>query len=614
MAGRIPQSFIDDLLARADIVEVIDARVPLKKAGREYMACCPFHNEKTPSFTVSPAKQFYHCFGCGAHGTALGFLMEYERLSFPEAVEALARDLGLEVPREEGGPGPRRDRGREDLYDLLGRAGAWYRDQLRHHPQARRAVDYLKARGLSGEVAARFGLGFAPPGWDNLARALGSEVAVREKLVAAGMLVRKEGGGVYDRFRDRIMFPIRDRRGRTIAFGGRILPDTREGGERAPAKYLNSPETPVFHKGRELYGLWEVLQARRRPQRLLVVEGYMDVVALAQHGIDCAVATLGTATTREHLQQLFKLVPEVVFCFDGDAAGRRAAWRALETALPVLRDGLVLRFMFLPEGEDPDSRVRAVGREGFEADLAAARPLSDFFFEHLAAELDLSTAEGRARLVDQARPLLGRLRPGVFRDMMRQRLAELARLDPSRLDGGDARAPGLAPAAGPRRPAPGQSTPVRRAVAALLHEPALAAAAPAGALEGVDLPGADLLRALLETLREHPHLTFDALLQRFSERGQWSAWLVKLAAQPPLVAGEALETEFLASLRRLEEQWLEQRREHLPEAAVKGLPPEQRRLLHRPWRDLSEDDKTLLKQIVMEHPPGDAPAGGAGSG
>ncbi len=614
MAGRIPQSFIDDLLARADIVEVIDARVPLKKAGREYMACCPFHNEKTPSFTVSPAKQFYHCFGCGAHGTALGFLMEYERLSFPEAVEALARELGLEVPREDGGPGPRRDRGRDDLYDLLGRAGAWYRDQLRHHPQARRAVDYLKARGLSGEVAARFGLGFAPPGWDNLARSLGGEAAVREKLVAAGMLVRKEGGGVYDRFRDRIMFPIRDRRGRTIAFGGRILPDTREGGERAPAKYLNSPETPVFHKGRELYGLWEVLQARRRPQRLLVVEGYMDVVALAQHGIDYAVATLGTATTREHLQQMFKLVPEVVFCFDGDAAGRRAAWRALETALPVLRDGLALRFMFLPEGEDPDTRVRAVGREGFAADLAAARPLSDFFFEHLAAELDLATAEGRARLVDQARPLLGRLRPGVFRDMMRQRLAELARLDPARLDLGDARAPGPSPAAGPRRPAPGQSTPVRRAVAALLHEPALAAAAPAGALEGVDLPGADLLRALLETLREHPHLTFDALLQRFSEHGPWSAWLVKLAARPPLVAGEALETEFLASLRRLEEQWLEQRREHLPEAAVKGLPPEQRRLLHRPWRDLSEDDKILLKQIVMEHPPGDAPAGGAGSG
>ncbi len=359
MAGLIPQSFIDDLMNRIDIVEVIDGRVPLKKTGREYTACCPFHNEKTPSFTVSPTKQFYHCFGCGAHGTAIGFLMEYEHLSFPESVEELARLAG--VPMEYEGPSPNepvRRKKDESLYDLLAKVDQYYRQQLRQHPQSRRAVDYLKQRGVSGEIAAEFGLGFAPPGWDNLERQLGQSAEVREKLVSTGMLIKKDSGGSYDRFRDRIMFPIRDRRGRTIAFGGRILPDNQEKGDKPPAKYLNSPETPLFHKGQELYGLYEARQALRDITRLMVVEGYMDVVALAQYGIRYAVATLGTATTEEHLHKLFRLTPEIVFCFDGDRAGREAAWRALNNALPVMREGRQIRFMFLPDGEDPDSYVR----------------------------------------------------------------------------------------------------------------------------------------------------------------------------------------------------------------------------------------------------------------
>jgi len=330
MAGPIPQDFIDQLLARVDIVDVVGSRVPLKKAGREFTACCPFHTEKTPSFTVSPVKQFYHCFGCGEHGTAIGFLMAYDRMTFPEAVEELARQVGLEVPHEERperrGPDP------QPLYDVLERAAQHYQQQLRRHPEAQRAIQYLKGRGLSGETAAAFGLGYAPPGWDNLLGAHGTDAEAVKRLDLAGLLAEGSGGKRYDRFRDRIMFPIRDARGRVIGFGGRVLGD-------AKPKYLNSPETPVFHKGRELYGLYEARRVPGAIERLLVVEGYMDVIALAQHGIGNAVATLGTATTTEHLERIFKTAPEVVFCFDGDRAGREAAWKALNAALPQLREG-----------------------------------------------------------------------------------------------------------------------------------------------------------------------------------------------------------------------------------------------------------------------------------
>ncbi|NIP82922.1 MAG: DNA primase, partial [Gemmatimonadetes bacterium] len=352
MAGRIPRQFIDDLLSRVDIVDVVDEYVPLKKGGKDHKACCPFHNEKTPSFTVSADKQFYHCFGCGAHGTAIGFLMEYAHMDFVEAVEDLAARAGLEVPREAGSG--QREESLQPIYDILARASAWYQKQLRQHPEAGSAKDYLKGRGLSGEIAAQFQLGFAPTGWDNLLGAIGATDAERALMARAGLLVDKGGGGFYDRFRGRVIFPILDRRGRTIGFGGRVL------GDDTP-KYLNSPESAIFHKGRELYGLYQARKAAGKPERLIVVEGYMDVVALAQHGIRNAVATLGTAATEAHLEQLFRVSQDVVFCFDGDEAGRRAAWRALETALPAMHDGRQAFFMFLPEGQDPDSLVRERG-------------------------------------------------------------------------------------------------------------------------------------------------------------------------------------------------------------------------------------------------------------
>ncbi len=574
--ARIPQSFIDELMNRVDIVEVIDARVPLKKAGREYSACCPFHNEKTPSFYVSPAKQFYHCFGCGAHGTAIGFLMEYEHLAFPEAVEELARQAGLEVPREMTESRPPRPKDEPDLYALLERADRQYRTWLRRHSEARRAIDYLKQRGLSGEIAAEYGLGFAPPGWDNLRQALADSPQTEKALITCGMLIPRDDGGAYDRFRDRIMFPIRDRRGRTIAFGGRILPDTAESGEKKPAKYLNSPETPLFHKGRELYGLYEARQALRDIPRLLVVEGYMDVVSLAQFGIRYAVATLGTSTTADHLHRLFRVAPEVVFCFDGDRAGREAAVRALENALPVMREGRQIRFMFLPEGEDPDTRIRAVGREVFEAEIGNSLTFSEFFFQHLAEQADTGTIDGRARLVELARPLLARMAPGVFRHLLLQQLGRLTRMETADLErlleSGDKPAAATAPR-GPawRRAAPAPLSPVRVALMRLLHRPALAAEAgdPARFAE-LDLPGLDLLREVIEILQKNPHLNTSALLERWRERDHFRH-LEKLALwQPEVDDAEGLKAEFLGALARLDRQRLQQRYELLLARSEQG--------------------------------------------
>jgi DNA primase len=602
MAGRIPQSFIDELMTRVDIVEVIDARVPLKKAGREYTACCPFHNEKTPSFTVSPTKQFYHCFGCGAHGTAVGFLMEYEHLSFPEAVEELARQLGLEVPFEGPTPAEPQQRQRNDsLYDLLAQSDRYYRRQLRQHAQAVRAVDYLKQRGLSGEIAAEFGLGFAPPGWDNLQRELGTSAERQDQLVTTGMLIRKDDGNCYDRFRDRIMFPIRDRRGRTIAFGGRILPDTQESGAKAPAKYLNSPETPLFHKGQELYGLYEARQALRDIPRLLVVEGYMDVVALAQYGIRYAVATLGTATTQEHLNRLFRLTPEVVFCFDGDRAGRDAAWRALNNALPIMREGRQIRFMFLPEGEDPDSRVRTVGKTGFEAEIAKALTFSEFFFQHLGKLADTNSIDGRAQLVEQARPLLKLLPPGVFRHMMTEQLARLARLEPAELDTllhqtehGSGRKSGTAkPRIGTLSRGPKPLSQVRQALMRLLYLPELAqTAGDPQRFAGLGIPGIDLLIKVLEILQDNPNLNSSALLERWrgSEEG---SHLEKLATwQPEITTNESLEQEFCGALAQLDQQRLEHRYDFLLARSNEGaLAPEEKRELQELFATLNRDKR-----------------------
>ncbi|MGM0594225.1 MAG: DNA primase [Pseudomonadota bacterium] len=575
MAGRIPQPFIDDLVSRVDIVEVIDSRVPLKRAGREYQACCPFHNEKTPSFTVSPEKQFYHCFGCGAHGTAIGFLMEYDRMDFVEAVEELAKIQGLEVPREGGGTAPvkREPDQSKPLYPLLEQAERFYRQQLKQHPEAPRAVAYLKGRGLSGEIARDFGIGFAPPGWDNLFNALGRE---KEKaLISAGLVVEKEGGKRYDRFRDRIMFPIRDRRGRVIGFGGRILDNRAEQNKPGGSgpKYLNSPETPVFHKGRELYGLFEARQALRQLPRLLVVEGYMDVVALAQFGLRYAVATLGTSVTQEHLEQLFRHSDEVVFCFDGDRAGRDAAWRGLENALPLMRDGRSLRFMFMPEGEDPDTLIRQSGKEGFEQAIEQAQTLDEFLVAQFRQRVDLSRIDGQARLVELSKPLLSKLPGGIYRLKLIERLAALAGIAPERLEqmlsGKTTTANHAAPpprgAPRPRRPARQAPSQVRHAVTLLLQHPQLAVQMddPAS-LAGLQQPGVALLVEMLELLHRRPNLTTSALLEHWRGREE-ERHLFTLAQQELLLDAEQddLENEFLGALRGLKQQLLRQRYQEL---------------------------------------------------
>lgn len=430
MAGLIPQSFIDDLLNRTDIVDVVSSRVQLKKTGKNLSACCPFHKEKSPSFTVSPDKQFYYCFGCGAGGNALGFIMDHDNLDFPQAVEELARAAGMEVPREEGRRGQKpRQPTDSPLYPLLEAASEFYRQALRGHATRKAAVDYLKGRGLSGEIARDFGLGFAPPGWDNLLKHLGADALQQKVMIDAGLLIENaESGKRYDRFRDRVMFPIRDSRGRVIAFGGRVLGDDKP-------KYLNSPETPVFHKGQELYGLYEARKYNRNLDEIIVVEGYMDVIALAQQGLRNAVATLGTSTSEEHLKRLFRVVPSVLFCFDGDQAGRKAAWRALEATLSSLQDGRRARFLFLPEGEDPDSLVRAEGTDAFQARINQhAQPLADYFFEQLSNEADPRSLEGKAHMVTLAAPLIEKVPGANLRQLMRNRLKDITGLDPQQME------------------------------------------------------------------------------------------------------------------------------------------------------------------------------------
>ncbi len=430
MAGLIPQTFIDDLLSRADIVEVVDKRVTLRKSGKNYSACCPFHKEKTPSFSVQPERQFYYCFGCGAGGNAIGFIMNFDQTDFPQAVESLARDNGMEVPREENAAATRRQSENSKLFEVLAQASKFYCQQLRRHAQRKSAVDYLKARGVSGEVARDFCIGYAPPGWDNLLKSIAADANEQNCLLKAGMVVEKEarkdesresGNTVavryYDRFRDRIIFPIRDSRGRTIAFGGRVLGDDKP-------KYLNSPETPVFHKGAELYGLFEAKKANNKLKRILIVEGYMDVIALAQMGIRNSVATLGTATSDRHLIRLFRLVPEVVFCFDGDNAGRTAAWRALEASLSEMQDGRQVKFLFLPEGEDPDTLVRKIGETEFNLLIEKATPLEQFFFDKLSEGLNIRTIEGRARLSNVAKPLIAKFPRGIYGQLMLDKLSE----------------------------------------------------------------------------------------------------------------------------------------------------------------------------------------------
>ncbi len=591
MAGLIPQSFIDDLLDRADIVDVIDRRVKLKKSGKNYMACCPFHQEKSPSFSVNPEKQFYYCFGCGAGGNALGFLMDYENMEFPAAVESLADNLGMQVPREESQH--RQERGQRDLYPLMEEAARYYQRQLREHPRKASAVDYLKGRGLTGAIAKRFDLGFAAPGWDNLLKALGTSEERKQQLKLTGMLVENEDSGrTYDRFRDRVVFPIRDQRGRVIGFGGRVLGDDKP-------KYLNSPETPIFQKGRELYGLYEARQANRKLERIIIVEGYMDVIALAQHGINNATATLGTATGQAHLEKVFRLCPEVVFCFDGDEAGRKAANRALESTLPCMQDGRSARFLFLPEGEDPDTLVRSQGADHFQALVEAATPLDSFLFESLADGLSLASLEGKARLSKLAAPLLQQLPPGVYRELMFKELAErtgMATEALSQIVAPAAQPEPTAPtAAKPRQRTPlnasqaGPSNLVQTAIFLLLHQPAAARRVkdldPLKNLEGPDVA---LLLELLELLKRRPESTTHMLLGHWygTEQGEL---LNRLASQERLIPPEGLEKEFIDTI----DQLLNHPKSRDFEARVD-------KLKHRNYADISDLEKLEIVQELRE--------------
>lgn len=584
MPGKIPEKFIDDLLSRIDIVDVIDARVPLRKAGKDYKACCPFHEEKTPSFTVSQDKQFYHCFGCGVHGSAIGFLMEYDHMSFPEAVKDLAQRAGISIPVDTQ-YSPEQSDITASLLDVLGQADRFYRRMLREHPKAHEAIDYLKGRGLSGEIAADFGLGFAPDGWDNLLMAVGTTEAARAALLTAGLLVKKDGGGFYDRFRNRVMFPIHDHRGRLVGFGGRVL-------DKGEPKYLNSPETPLFHKGRELYGLFRARGALKRTGRALVVEGYMDVVALAQYGLDYAVATLGTATTRDHLERLFRYVPEVVFCFDGDRAGRDAAWRALENALPVLHEGRQVSFLFLPDGEDPDTLVRKEGAADFGERLKAATPLPDYLFQHLAGQVDLNRLDGRARLVELAKPHLSNMRSGVLRQLMLGRLAELSHMstvDLDRLLEIGSRGQETAHY-GARRQVAGRSRPslVRTAIALLVQHPELSRATVDIGAEFQALaerPGINLLLDLLHLLGGRPELNTGSIIEHYRDSEHQHSLAKLVAWEHPGLSGD-VETEFRGVLEQL-------RREAYT-AATENLMNKER------LSGLTDAEKTELKRLLAE--------------
>jgi DNA primase len=530
MAGRIPRVFIDDMIARTDIVELIDSRVRLKKAGRNYQACCPFHNEKSPSFTVSQDKQFYHCFGCGAHGNVISFLMEHDRLEFPEAIEELAQYHSIEVPREEGGspaPSAQQKQQSQDDYELMEKAAKFFAQQLKVHADKEKPISYLKGRGLSGDIVKAFGIGYAPPEWDSILRTFGLTPHTTQQLLDLKLITENDNRRRFDFFRDRIMFPIRDKRGRVIGFGGRVLED---GGP----KYLNSPETRIFHKGHELYGFYQAKQAHRNLARVMIVEGYMDVVALAQFGIDYAVASLGTATTAEHIQMLFRATSEVICCFDGDRAGREAAWRALENALPFLKDGVEMKFLFLPDGEDPDTLVRQIGKEAFEDKMQQeAMPLSRFFFDNLLQRHHVSSAEGKAALKAQAMPLIEQIVGENQRAILTNDLsAHMGEQNRHRLERDIAKANSHGGVKKVDFSTPNKSSmsPIRMMIRLLLDNPAIATDctdADPRLLASTEIAGIDLLNDVFSFCHSRPQANTASVLEQFRHHPQ-SHHLAKL--------------------------------------------------------------------------------------
>ena len=576
MNGRIPPEFIDELLARADIVEIIDSRVPLKKAGREYKGCCPFHDEKTASFTVSPGKQFYHCFGCGAHGTVIGFLMEYDHLGFRETIEELAGRYSMILPQDHGHDNSAKRRVQKDLYTILDIANKHFQQRLRDEESAKK---YLINRGLSGEIAARYELGYARESWDDLLNALTAKKISTKDMEIAGLVSSNNQGRLYDKFRGRIIFPIHDQRGRVIAFGGRILGD----GE---PKYLNSPETPVFHKGKELYGLHQALDAISKQQQAVVVEGYMDVIALAQAGIENAVAALGTATTPSHIERLFRTCNEIIFCFDGDRAGRQAAWRALENSLPSMRDGRQASFLFLPDGEDPDTYVRKLGHDGFVQQIRQqSLPLPEYMLSHLAEDIDLQRMDGKAKLAGLAHPLLNSLPRGTLKALLMQELARITHMDE----------PGLTDLMqDDRKPAPARqkSTTAKnkrhnligKTLSLLLDQPKMALEiSNLDHLKTLELAGMDVLCQIIDVIKVSPDLTTSAIIERFREKIYYDR-LCELASSNIDLEDNEVKTEFTDAINRLHLMAIDQETGKITSRSTK----------------LNDEDKLRLRNLQQE--------------
>lgn len=585
MTGHIPDNFKQMLLSRVDIVDVVSERLSLRRMGANWVGLCPFHGEKTPSFSVNTLKQFYHCFGCNVSGDAIQFLMEYDGLTFVESIETLANRIGLQVPREMMHD-KMESADHTELYAVLDKAAQFYQTQLKRHPKGSQAIQYLKTRGLTGAMAKTFGIGFAPNGWDGVLKELGKSPETEKALILSGLVIRKDATRCYDRFRDRIMFPIRDRRGRVIGFGGRVL-------DQSEPKYLNSPETPVFSKGTELYGLYEARQANRSLTTLIVVEGYLDVISLTQFGISNAVATLGTAFSDKHVEVLFRTVPEIILCFDGDKAGREAANRAMKCCLSSMKEGRRVRFALLPDGTDPDSLVRSKGVNAFLVRLQHAQPLSDFLFDNLTKELDLTHIDGRAQLINLAKPLLEQLPAGIFQQMMWDRLGELSGFAPDRIRN-IPHAPTVYqkkdhfisnfPNAISKSSLPLVS-PAIRAVAILVHKPMLVSELKnMEALNGLDVAGISLLCEVVNILTNQPHISKEALMEQLAVQCAEVVKWDELNAIVQHVPVDGMEQELMGAIQRLEERAHEKALEHILGKAKMG--------------ELSESEKVHLKKLL----------------
>jgi DNA primase len=598
MAGRIPQSFINELLARVDIVDIVERRISLKKTGKNYSACCPFHNEKTPSFSVSPDKQFYYCFGCGASGNALTFMMEYEGQEFVASIEDLAQTMGMEVPREayDGKLDHSQKNYNEHLYPLMDKVSEHYQQQLKSNPNAKPAIQYLKNRGLSGEVAKKYGIGYATDDWQNLIKLSTESKDIQQDLIDTGMMIKNDKGHTYDRFRDRIMFPIRNRRGQTIGFGGRII-------DQGEPKYLNSPETKLFHKGSELYGLYEMRKELRSIKQIIIVEGYMDVVALSQFGIYNATATLGTATSSEHLQTLFRICAGIVFCFDGDKAGKAAAIRALKNALPLLKDAREIRIMFLPDGEDPDSMVRKIGRDAFNQKVSESSTLFDFLIKYLTSQVDMNTFEGPARLIHLAKEFSLAISDPILKTRFDQKLASLAGVSEKQLSQTMQDAPSFQPRKSVEESKVAQSTthqlneqvvqsvkikgkaPFRKAISLLLQNPDALPGASLNWIDRIDEPGAKIFSRLNKLINDNEGISTGMLIEYWRDQPEENH-LKKLANSQLIITREQIPSELSDLLKRLEKELIFDEWDRL--IAKSKLQP------------LSTDEKNSLKSLQKE--------------